>query len=183
MFSFQDLSKQIDFSGLGFLFYLLELFNLRFFQKRHENSQDISICFVFSIKCAFFLKTSSSIYLFKKKRHFSFLSVKDIKMEEMKSVSVSHLFFVPRSNSACSYRRSPRSWAWSRAGDRALLVHGRRSHGRRGQRLGGGTALDALPKRSPAEAGGRRREGGRGRKTQLPNSTPETIQASSSLGS
>lgn len=55
--------------------------------------------------------------------------------------------------------------AWSRAGDRALLVHGRRSHGRRGQQLGGGTALDALPKRSPAEAGGRRREGGRGRKT------------------
>lgn len=51
--------------------------------------------------------------------------------------------------------------AWSRAGDRALLVCGRRSHACRGQRLGGGTVLDAVPKHSPAEAGGRRREGDR----------------------
>lgn len=35
----------------------------------------------------------------------------------------------------------------------------RESRACRGQRLGGGTALRALPKRSPAEAEGRRREG------------------------
>lgn len=40
-----------------------------------------------------------------------------------------------------------------------LLVCERRSHACRGQRLGGRTTLDALPKHSPAEAGGRRREG------------------------
>lgn len=40
-----------------------------------------------------------------------------------------------------------------------LLVCERRSHACRGQRLGGRTTLDAFPKHSPAEAGGRRREG------------------------
>lgn len=58
------------------------------------------------------------MFILKKKKvqkghnfNFFFLSGKDIKMEKIKSVSVSHLFFVPWSNTACSYKGSPSSWA------------------------------------------------------------------------
>lgn len=74
-------------------------------------------------------------------------------MEEMQKVSASHLFFIPRSSSACGYRgsQSPFAGPCGAGLGTVLLVHGHRNRARRGQLLGGGTALGVLPKSSAAE--------------------------------
>lgn len=103
------------------------------------------------------------VYLKKKKGHnfnFFFCQGKTLKWRKLKMLVFVTLVFCTLIKRCLQLQRQslflgPRGAEL----DMVLVVCGQKSFECWGRWLGGGTAPDALPKLSPAEAGGRRREG------------------------